>query len=77
MNKAYVLINIEAGKALNVLNAVKNLDGVKQVHLTMGLHDLVAYLEADDLFKLKDVITDGIHKVDGVTRTVTMPVVNS
>ena len=77
MNKAYVLINIESGKALDVLNAVKNIDGVKQVHLTMGLHDLVAYLEADDLFKLRDIITEGIHKVDGVTRTVTMPVVNS
>ncbi len=73
---AYVLVNVNAGKARQALAAVKRVRAVKQAHLVTGLHDLVAYLEAPTLKALGEAVVSGLQKAGGVNKTVTCIVVN-
>lgn len=73
---AYVLVNVNAGKANGALAAVRRIKGVKQAHLVTGLHDLVAYLEAPSLNDLGAAVVSKLQKANGVNKTVTCIVVN-
>lgn len=73
--RGYVLIEAEVGKAKAVGEAVKTLSHkdakVVAVDTVTGPFDVIAQMEADDLDKLGNCITDGIQRVDGVQRTTT------
>lgn len=74
---AYMLVNVGAGAEERVVAALKGIPEVKQAHIVTGLHDVVAYLESEDLNKLRDVIIRNLRKVDGISRTVTCLAVGS
>jgi DNA-binding Lrp family transcriptional regulator len=73
--RGYVLIEAEVGRAKAVGEAVKALDHqdarVVSVDTVTGPFDVIVQMEADDLDKLGNCITDGIQRVDGVQRTTT------
>ena len=73
--RGYVLIEAEVGKAKAVgeaVRAVKHTDArVVNVDTVTGPFDVIVQLEADDLDKLGNAITDGIQRVEGVQRTTT------
>lgn len=77
MPKALILVNTEVGAEEEVLNIVKSIDGVKNVSLVYGIYDLFIEIEADDVNKLKDIITTKIRKIPKVKSTITMVVVSS
>ncbi len=68
---AYLLINVQSGKELDVYKALKQDNTVKNVHIVTGLHDLICYIEAEQYEDLRDEIIDSIRHVEGITRTVT------
>jgi DNA-binding Lrp family transcriptional regulator len=73
--RGYVLIETEVGKAKSVGEAVLKLDhsdaSVLSVDTVTGPYDVIVQLEADDLDKLGNCITDGVQRVTGVQRTTT------
>lgn len=73
--RGYVLIEGEVGKAKAVGEAVRRLSHpdakVLSVDTVTGPYDVIVQLEADDLDKLGNCITDGIQRVEGVQRTTT------
>ncbi len=73
--RGYVLIEAEVGKAKAVGEAVKNLKHkdakVLSVDTVTGPFDVIVQMEAEDLDRLGNCITDGIQRVDGVQRTTT------
>lgn len=73
--RGYVLIEADVGKAKSVGEAVaalKHRDAkVLSVDTVTGPFDVIVQLEADDLDKLGNCITDGIQRVEGVQRTTT------
>jgi DNA-binding Lrp family transcriptional regulator len=73
--RGYVLIEAEVGKAKAVgeaVTALKHKDAeVVSVDTVTGPFDVIVQLEADDLDKLGNSITDGIQRVEGVQRTTT------
>ena len=73
--RGYILIEADVGKAKSVGEAVKALShrdaNVLSVDTVTGPFDVIVQLEADDLDRLGNCITDGIQRVDGVTRTTT------
>lgn len=71
MTGAYILINIDAGKAKKVVAALRKISGVKQAHIVTGLHDAVAYIEAPTLPQLINTIISKIQGTVGVNKTVT------
>ncbi len=73
--RGYVLIEAEVGRAKGVGEAVTKLSHrdarVTSVDTVTGPYDVIVQLEADDLDRLGNCITDGIQRVDGVQRTTT------
>lgn len=73
--RGYVLIEAEVGKAKAVGEAVKGVKHtdarVVAVDTVTGPFDVIVQLEADDLDKLGNAITEGIQRVEGVQRTTT------
>jgi len=71
--KAYVEIKVEAGTNIHsVLNAMRNVPGLREASAVTGHTDIVASLEASDLKGIADIVTNGIHAIRGVANTETM-----
>ncbi|MEO8291735.1 MAG: Lrp/AsnC ligand binding domain-containing protein [Actinomycetota bacterium] len=71
---AYVLIQTEVGKASQVTKAVNDLEGVVQVDGVTGPYDVIARADSADLDELAKQVVMPIQEVEGVTRTLTCPV---
>ena len=56
MATAYVLINCELGSEEAIIQQLKGLDGVKEVHGTFGAYDILAKIESDTVEKLRETI---------------------
>jgi DNA-binding Lrp family transcriptional regulator len=73
---AYVLIQTEVGKAAQVANEVREIDGVVSADDVTGPYDVIARAEADSVDELGKMVVSRIQMIDGITRTLTCPVVN-
>jgi DNA-binding Lrp family transcriptional regulator len=73
---AYVLIQTEVGKAASVTRAVATLDGVVAAEDVTGPYDVIVRIEASNIDELGRMVVGRIQLIDGITRTVTCPVVN-
>jgi DNA-binding Lrp family transcriptional regulator len=71
--RGYVLVETAVGTAQRVgelIRDLKNPDArVSAVDTVTGPYDVIVQLEADDLDRLGRCITQGIQRVEGVTRT--------
>lgn len=72
MAEAFILINTEIGAEEEVLKKLKSIDGVKETYMVYGVYDIIAKIEAEDLDKLKDIVTWRIRRLDKVRSTITM-----
>lgn len=69
--KAYILIETAVGKTRDVVQAVRSIPGMRSVDAVTGPYDVIAVLEADDLNIIGQTVTERVHTVSGVLRTVT------
>ncbi|MBM3183419.1 MAG: Lrp/AsnC family transcriptional regulator [Chloroflexi bacterium] len=71
--KAYVLIETAVGKTKEVVAALQaqKLKEVKSVDLVTGPYDIIAVVEHDDFNAIGNLVTEKIHPVPGIARTVT------
>lgn len=75
MVKAYVLIQTEVGKAKAVTSAVRLIDGIASADDVTGPYDVIVRAEADDVDELGRMVVARIQSIDGITRTLTCPIV--
>ena len=75
MLHAYILIETEAGKATGVATAVASIDGVTSVSAVGGPYDVIAVTWTADVDELGRLIVDEVQVVEGITRTLTCPIV--
>lgn len=73
---AYVLIQTEVGKAANVAREVGAIDGVLSAEDVTGPYDVIVRAEAGSVDDLGKMVVSKVQMVDGITRTLTCPVVN-
>ena len=73
---AFVLIQTEVGKAAQVANEVRAIDGVVSADDDTGPYDVIARAESDSVDELGKMVVSRIQMIDGITRTLTCPVVN-
>ena len=76
MVQAYIFVNVKAGSAPTVIKKLRKKKFVKSAHLVTGLHDAIIFIQGKTVKELAKNITNGIHKVPGITKTVTCVVVN-
>jgi len=72
MATAYVLINCELGSEESIIQELKNLDGVIEVHGTFGAYDILAKIESLTVETLREIITCKIRKIDQIRSTLTL-----
>jgi len=72
MAEAYVLINCEIGSEEKVIEELKTIDGVKEVHGTFGAYDILAKVESDQVETLRETITWKIRKINKIRSTLTL-----
>ena len=72
MATAFVLINSEFGKEHDIIENLKHMDSVKEVHGTFGAYDVIAKVEHNEKDKIREIITWGIRKIDHVRATLTL-----
>ena len=76
MIAAYILIQTEVGKAATVAAALRNVPGVSETASLTGPYDVIARTEARDIDELAKLVTSRVQAIDGVTRTMSCPVVH-
>ena len=76
MVQAYILIQTEVGKAATVAESIAGISGVALAEDVTGPYDVIARGEASDLDELAKAIVMPIQSVEGVTRTLTCPVLS-
>jgi len=72
MATAYVLINCELGSEESIIQELKNLDGIIEVHGTFGAYDILAKIESPTVDVLRETITWKIRKIDQIRSTLTL-----
>jgi len=72
MATAYVLINCELGSVESIIQELKNLDSVIEVHGTFGAYDILAKIESPTVDVLRETITWKIRKIDQIRSTLTL-----
>ncbi len=73
---AYVLIQTEVGKAAAVAAEIGTVAGVTSAEDVTGPYDVIVRVGADDVDTLGSLVVSGVQNVEGITRTLTCPVVN-
>jgi DNA-binding Lrp family transcriptional regulator len=73
--KAFVLINTQIGSEEEVLKDLRSLEEVEEAHIVYGVYDIVAKVIAEDINKLRDIVTMKIRKMKKIMSTTTMVVI--
>ena len=74
--QAYILIQTDVGKAADVAKAIASVKGVTMAEDVTGPYDVIVRAEARNVDELGKLVVARIQGVDGITRTLTCPVVH-
>jgi len=74
--QAYILIQTEVGKAAQVAKEVGDTKGVTSAEDVTGPYDVIVRAEAKNMDDLGKLVVGKIQAVEGITRTLTCPVVH-
>ena len=72
---AYILIQTEVNAA-EVAAQIRSVQGVDSADDVSGPYDVIVRVTADDLDELGKMVVSGVQRVEGVTRTLTCPIVS-
>ncbi|MFJ5534340.1 Lrp/AsnC family transcriptional regulator [Streptomyces sp. NPDC093261] len=76
MVQAYILIQTEVGKASTVAETIGQIPGVIQAEDVTGPYDVIVRAQADTVDELGRMVVAKVQQVEGITRTLTCPVVH-
>ena len=69
---AYVLISCDLGFDAEIIDEIKQLEDVKEVHGVFGAYDILVKLESANVENLKDTIIWKIRKLNRIRSTLTL-----
>ena len=76
MVQAYILIQTEVGKSNDVSSEVRQIPGVTLAEDVTGPYDVIARAESGSMDDLGKMVVSRVQMIEGITRTLTCPVVN-
>lgn len=74
--QAYILIQTDVGTAAEVAKEIAAIKGVTQAEDVAGPYDVIVRAEARNVDDLGKLVVAKIQAVEGITRTLTCPVVH-
>ncbi len=76
MVHAYILIQTEVGKSASVAKEIEQIPGVTQAEDVTGPYDVIVRATAPTVDDLGKTVMSRVQAVEGITRTLTCPVVH-
>ncbi|MDH3260693.1 MAG: Lrp/AsnC ligand binding domain-containing protein [Acidimicrobiia bacterium] len=76
MVQAYVLIQTEVGKAAQVADEARKIPGVESADDVTGPYDVIVKASAENVDQLGKLVVARIQSIEGITRTLTCPIVH-
>ncbi|MBC7217748.1 MAG: Lrp/AsnC ligand binding domain-containing protein [Candidatus Caldatribacterium sp.] len=73
--QAYILIQVQAGKAQGIKKELSQLPYFLRVDRIMGPFDIIALVEVESNREIGEVVLKEIHAMNGVKRTLTCPII--
>ena len=74
--KAYVLVVTDPGKTKRVVQAMRDVPGIIEMHEVMGPYDIVVEIEVANLQDIPPILGEKIRVIEGIESTtslVTLP----
>jgi len=68
---AYILMDIEIGRADEVLQELRKIEEATKISVTTGEYDIIILLEVPTLEDLYDITVKRIHMIPGIKETTT------
>jgi DNA-binding Lrp family transcriptional regulator len=72
MTDAYVMLNCELGAEEKIIEALKQIEQVTDVFETIGTHDMMVKLQAENFEKIREIVSWNIQKLPKVRSTSTL-----
>lgn len=72
--KAYVLVVTDPGKTRRVVQAMREIAGIVELHEVMGPYDIVVEIEVENLQDIPPLLGGKIRAVDGIESTTSLVV---
>ncbi|MFB5636020.1 MAG: Lrp/AsnC ligand binding domain-containing protein [Nitrosopumilus sp.] len=72
MTDAYVMLNCELGAESEIIDQLKEIEQVVDVFETIGTHDMMVKLQAENFEKIREIISWNIQKLKKVRSTATL-----
>lgn len=69
---AFVGLRVEQGREEDALDRLRQIEGVREIHLTTGEWDVLMKIVAADTDALRDLMFENIANMDGFSRSQTM-----
>ena len=74
--KAYVLVVTDPGKTRHVVEEMRKLPNIVEMHEVMGPYDIVVEIEVANLHEIPPILGERIRTIEGIQSTtslVTLP----
>lgn len=75
MVSALVLINTDLTQQNQVLEKIKQINGVEEAHILWGIYDLLVKITTTSIERLREIIKHNLKQLAGVTMTLTLMIV--
>lgn len=72
MTQALVFVNCDANSQETIRDHVAQVKGVREVHMTTGIYDLILKAESESETRLREDVIRRIRAIGGVRSTTTM-----
>lgn len=69
---AFIGLRVEQGREEHALDRLRNVEEVREIHLTTGNWDVLLRVVAADIDSLRELMFDRIAEIDGFSRSQTM-----
>jgi DNA-binding Lrp family transcriptional regulator len=67
--KAFVLVNVRAGKSSGVLEKLKQIEAVELVYACWGRPDIIALVDVKNERALGNLVIDKVQPIQGIEST--------
>ena len=69
--KAFILIEVQVGRANNVAASLRSLQEVTSAEVVTGPYDIIASIQVSDMAAMADLVTSQMQSIRGVIKTIT------
>ncbi len=72
MTDAYVMLNCDLGAEIAIIEQLKEIEQVVDVFETIGTHDMLVKLQAENFEKVREIVSRNIQQLKNVRSTATL-----